>query len=101
LGTLAKGGSAATNINQYCQSINYASVANNQRTTAHDWKCVAWTSTVKHQYPLTIGQAFLAGLSVTDACNMIYKDQLKGAPVMDRIVDFNSSEGWQCWQLKP
>jgi hypothetical protein len=81
LGPIGKDGFA-----QYCASQpQYTGLFDNPqgRQTAYDWLCQPKDD---KQLP--------TGLAVTDACNLQYNVN----DAVDRLANYNSIDGWECWE---
>jgi hypothetical protein len=81
LGSIGQDGFA-----RYCASQSqYTGLFDNSqyRQTAYDWLCQPKDAS---KIP--------TGLSVTDVCNLQYN--VKDA--IDRLANFNSVDGWECWE---
>ncbi len=72
-------------FDQYCKIQSYMGLFDNAkyRETAYDWLCQP-------------NDKLPTGLSVTGACNMKYSNN-----AIDRLANFNSINGWECWKPKP
>jgi transcriptional regulator with XRE-family HTH domain/putative hemolysin len=80
-------GDVTTHLLQgYCQSERYNDVAlipGTGQTTAYDWKCRP-------------SSGIPVGISITDVCQWYYHQQ----NAFDRLNDFFSPDGWECWAPK-
>ena len=83
----------------FCRFNDNLNIANNPRKTAYDWKCLHQGGTIGH-YPIHLDN-FQVGLSVADLCQFVYAKQIAPASIaMDRLINYNDPEGWECWELQ-